>query len=271
MYKHPKFDGDLSHLLRLDSKLNNGDFIFLNFFGFGDDAKKLLPQLDYNEANDASSINVPLSVEQVRKIATVFAKAWMQKIGDNINRPQHRFWELSISKNKIQIDFDEIEGFFTRGEAIAFDVPLSVEPRYVGTFFTQELVPALLTLGELDIVGEVVLQLSDAGMVLQYATDAADYKVCIPKWHYGTENRYHQDFTCLYKPQSSHTETENFEFDEFELEDDFLKGLLLLNMADKAEAQEHYKNKILSEQTELADAFPELSKDINWLTYDVDA
>lgn len=271
MYKHPKFDGDLSHLLRLDSKLNNGDFIFLNFFGFGDDAKKLLPQLDYNEANDALSTNVPLSVEQVRKISAAFAKAWMQEIGDNVNRPQHRFWELSISQTQIQIDFDEIEGFFLRGEAIAFDTPLSVELRYVGTFFTQELVPALLTLGELDIVGDVVLQLSDAGIVLQYATDAADYKVCIPKWNYGTENRHHQEFTTLYKPQSSHTDTENFEFDEFALEDDFLKGLALLNMADKAEAEAHYKNKILSEQTELADAFPELSKDINWLTYDVDA
>ena len=271
MYKHPKFDGDLSHLLRLDSKLNNGDFIFLNFFGFGDDAKKLLPQLDYNEANDALSTNVPLSVEQVRKISAAFAKAWMHQIGDNINRPQHRFWELSISQTQIQIDFDEIEGFFLRGEAIAFDTPLSVELRYGGTFFTQELVPALLTLGELDIVGDVVLQLSDAGIVLQYATDAADYKVCIPKWNYGTENRHHQDFTSLYTPQSSHTDTENFEFDEFALEDDFLKGLALLNMADKAEAEEHYKNKILSEQTELSDAFPELSNDINWLTYDADA
>jgi hypothetical protein len=271
MCKHPKFDGDLSHLLRLDSKLNNGDFIFLNFFGFGDDAKKLLPQLDYNEANDASSINVPLSGEQVRKIATVFAKAWMQKIGDNINRQQHRFWELSISKNKIQIDFDEIEGFFTRGEAIAFDIPLNVELHYMGTFFTQELVPALLTLGELDIVGDVVLQLSDAGIVLQYATDAANYKVCIPTWNYGTENRHHQDFTCLYEPFSCYENTEKFEFDEYELEDDFYKGLELLNMTDKAESQDHYKKQMQHEQTELADGFPELSEHISWLTYEVNA
>jgi hypothetical protein len=132
-------------------------------------------------------------------------------------------------------------------------------------------VPALLTLGELDIVGDVVLQLSDAGMVLQYATDAADYKVCLPKWNYTKNNRHNENFVTLYVPQSSLTNTENFEFDEYELEDDFYKGLELLNMTDKAESQDHYKKQMQHEQTELADGFPELSEHISWLTYEVDA
>ena len=38
-----------------------------------------------------------------------------------------------------------------------------------------------------------------------------------------------------------------------------------------AAAQEHYKNQILNEQTELSDGFPELGEHINWLTYDADA
>ena len=271
MYRHAKFDGDFSHLIRLDSKLNNGDFIFLNFFSFGDDYTKILPQLDYDTTNDAAATKVHLSVEQVRKISSAMAKAWMYDIGENINRARHRFWDLSISKDKVQIEFDEIEGVFLRADVVAFDTPLNVEINYNGTFFTHELVPALLTLGELDIVGNVVLQLSDAGMVLRYATDAADYKVCIPKWNYFADNRHHQNFVTLYEPESSSTNTEDFEFDEYELEDDFYKGLALMNMADKTEAQEHYKNKILNEQTELADGFPELSEHISWLTYDADA
>jgi hypothetical protein len=44
-----------------------------------------------------------------------------------------------------------------------------------------------------------------------------------------------------------------------------------MNMADKTEAQEHYKNKILNEQAELADGFPDLNEHISWLTYDADA
>lgn len=271
MYRHSKFDGDFSHLIRLDSKLGNGDFIFLNFFGFGDDYSKILPQLDYDSANDASSTNVHLSVEQVRKISSALAKTWMYDIGENINRPQHRFWDFSITKDRVQIDFDEVEGVFLRAEAVAFDTPLNVEVRYNGAFFTHELVPALLTLGELDIVGGVVFQLSDAGMVLHYATDAADYMVCLPKWNYSSNNRHHQNFVNLYEPESSFTHTENFEFDENELGEDFTRGLALLNMADKAQAQKHYKEKIQHEQSELEDGFPELSDHINWLTYDVDA
>jgi hypothetical protein len=42
-------------------------------------------------------------------------------------------------------------------------------------------------------------------------------------------------------------------------------------MADKAQAQKHYKEKIQHEQSELEDGFPELSDHISWLTYDVDA
>ena len=271
MYRHSKFDGDFSHLIRLDSKLNNGDFIFLNFFGFGDDQAKILPQLDYDTANDAASTNVHLSAEQVRKISSALAKTWMYDIGENINRTQHRFWDFTLTKTAVQVDFDEIEGVFLRAEAIAFDTPLNVDVSFNGTFFTHELVPALLTLGELDIVGDVVLQLSDAGMVLQYATDAADYKVCLPKWNYQGDKRYCDNFITLYAPESCGENTENFEFDEYELEDDFYKGLELLNMTDKAESQDHYKKQIQHEQTELADGFPELSKHISWLTYEVDA
>ena len=271
MYRHSKFDGDFSHLIRLDSKLNNGDFIFLNFFGFGDDQAKILPQLDYDTANDAASTNVHLSAEQVRKISSALAKTWMYGIGENINRPQHRFWDFTLTKNAVQVDYDEIYGVFLRAEAIAFDTPLNVDVSFNGTFFTHELVPALLTLGELDIVGDVVLQLSDAGMVLQYATDAADYKVCLPKWNYIADKRYCKDFIALYTPESSSENTENFEFDEYELDEDFYKGLELLNMANKAEAQDHYKKQIQHEQTELADGFPELSEHISWLTYEVDA
>ena len=271
MYRHSKFDGDFSHLIRLDSKLNNGDFIFLNFFGFGDDQAKILPQLDYDTANDAASTNVHLSAQQVRKISSALAKTWMYDIGENINRTQHRFWDFTLTKTAVQVDFDEIEGVFLRAEAIAFDTPLNVDVSFNGTFFTHELVPALLTLGELDIVGDVVLQLSDAGMVLQYATDAADYKVCLPKWNYQGDKRYCDNFITLYAPESCGENTENFEFDEYELEDDFYKGLELLNMTDKTESQDHYKKQIQHEQTELADGFPELSKHISWLTYEVDA
>jgi hypothetical protein len=269
MYRHSKFDGDLSHLIRLDSKLNNGDFIFLNFFGFDSDESKVLPQLVYDEANDARTTKIHLTIEQIRKVSSGLAKAWMDDIGENINRQQHRFWDLSITKDAVQIQFDEVQGVFLRDAIVGFDTPLNVELGYHGTFFTHELVPALLTLEELDVTNGVVLQLSDAGMVFHYATDAADYKLCIPKWNYSADNRHHQDFVTLYQPESCGTDTEEFEFDDYHLEDDFYKGLALLNMADKAEVQEHYKNKMLSEHAELADGFPELS--INWLTYDVDA
>lgn len=271
MYRHSKFDGDFSHLIRLDSKLNNGDFIFLNFFGFGNDHAKILPQLDYDTANDASSTNVHLSAEQVRKISSALAKHWMYGVGENINRQRHRFWDFSLTKNAVGIDFDEVDGVFERDRAIDFDTPLNVEVSFNGTFFTHEIVPAFLTLGELDIVGDVVLQLSDAGMVLKYATDAADYKVCLPKWNYIDDKRYCDNFITLYAPESSSEDTENFEFDEYELEEDFYKGLELLDMTDKTQAQEHYKKQIQHEQTELADGFPELSEHISWLTYDVDA
>lgn len=271
MYTHCKFDGDLSHLIRLDSKLNNGDFIFLNFFGFGDGDTKILPQLIYDDANNAASTQLTLSIEQVRKITNALAKTWMYDIGENISRPEHRFWDLSITQNAVQIDFDEHEGVFLRADAIAFDTPLSVNVRFNGTFFTQELVPALLALGELDITGNVMLVLSDKGLVLQYQTYAADYQVCIPKWDYAADNRSYAGFATLYTPASSFVDTENFEFDEYELNEDFYKGLDLLNVASKAEAQAQYKNKIISEQSELADGCPELSNYVNWLTFDTEA
>lgn len=272
MYTHCKFDGDLSHLIRLDSKLNNGDFIFLNFFGFGDGDgdTKILPQLIYDNANDATTTQLTLPIEQVRKIANALAKTWMHDLGANINRNPNRFWDLTITQNTVQIDYDEHDGVFLRADAIAFDTPLSVNVRFNGTFFTQELVPALLALGELDITGNVTLGLSDKGLVLNYQTESADYQVCIPKWDYFADNRSYAGFATLYTPASSLVDTENFEFDEYELNEDFYKGLDLLNVASKAEAQAQYKHRIVTEQTELADSCPELSNYVNWLTFDAE-
>lgn len=270
MKRHSKFDGDLSHLIRLDSKLNNGDFIFLNFFGFGN-KEKILPQLVYDITNDKDATKIKLPIEQMRKVAAGLAKTWMGDIGENINRQQHRFWDLHITEQGFAIDYDEIYGCYEREADVEFDTPLNVEFRFVGTFFTHELVPALLTISELDVTGDVLLCLSDAGIVFEYATDVADYKICVPKWNFEAESRQNTNFFSLYTPATSAVDTEQFEFDDYELEADFYDGLTVLNMADKATAQEHYKNKILSEQTELADGFPELSKNISWLTYDSDA
>jgi hypothetical protein len=270
MKRHSKFDGDLSHLIRLDSKLNNGDFIFLNFFGFGN-KEKILPQLDYDIANDGDATKIKLPIEQMRKVAAGLAKSWMGDIGENINRQQHRFWDLHITEQGFAIEYDEIYGCYEREADVEFDTPLDVAFRFVGTFFTHELVPALLTISELDVTGDVLLCLSDAGIVFEYETDAADYKICVPKWNFAAESRHNTNFFSLYTPETSAVDTEQFEFDDYELEADFYDGLAVLNMEDKATAQEHYKNKILSEQTELADGFPELSKNISWLTYDSDA
>jgi hypothetical protein len=270
MKRHSKFDGDLSHLIRLDSKLNNGDFIFLNFFGFGN-KEKILPQLDYDIANDEHATKIRLPIDQMRKVAAGLAKTWMGDIGENINRQQHRFWDLHITEQGFAIEYDEIYGCYEREADVDFDTPLNFAFRFVGTFFTHELVPALLTISELDVTGDVLLCLSDAGIVFEYATDAADYKICVPKWNFAAESRQNTNFFSLYTPETSAVDTEQFEFDDYELEADFYDGLAVLNMTDKATAQEHYKNKILSEQTELADGFPELSKNISWLTYDSDA
>lgn len=275
MHTHCKFDGDLSHLIRLDSKLNNGDFIFLNFFGFGDGDgdgdTKILPQLIYDNANNATTTQLTLSIEQVRKIANALAKTWMFNSGENISRPEHRFWDLSITQNAVQIDYDEYQGVFLKADVIAFDTPLSDDVRFSGTFFTQELVPALLALGELDITSNVTLGLSDKGLIFNYQTEAADYQVCIPNWDYFADNRSYAGFAMLYTPASSLVDTENFEFDEYELNEDFYNGLDLLNVANKAEAEAQYKHRIVSEQTELADSCPELSKYVNWLTFDTEA
>jgi hypothetical protein len=270
MKRHSKFDGDLSHLIRLDSKINNGDFIFVNFFGFGD-ADKTLPQLVYNDVNDAAATKIKLPIDQMRKVAAGLAKTWMGDIGENINRQQHRFWDLQITEQGFAIDYDEIYGCYEREADVEFDTPLNVALRFEGTFFTHELVPALLTISELDIAGDVLLCLSDAGIVFEYATDAADYKICVPKWDFEGEGRHQKNFFSLYTPETSAVDTEQFEFDDYELEADFHNGLAVLNMPDKAAAQEHYKNQILNEQTELSDGFPELGEHINWLTYDADA
>ena len=256
----------------MDSKLNNGDFIFLNFFGFGfEDEEKILPQVVYDIANRGNATKIRLSIEQMRKVATGLAKTWIGDIGENISRQQHRFWELQITEHGFAIDYDEIYGCYEREREVEFDTPLNVALRFEGTFFTHELVPALLTISELDITGDVLMCLSDSGIVFEYATDAADYKICVPKWNFAAESRHNTNFFSLYTPETSAVDTEQFEFDDYELDADFYDGLAVLNMGDKATVQEHYKNKILSEQTELADGFPELSKNISWLTYDSDA
>ena len=87
-------------------------------------------------------------------------------------------------------------------------------------------------------------------------------------WRWGQAPK---ELFSLYTPETSAVDTEQFEFDDYELEADFHNGLAVLNMPDKAAAQEHYKNQILNEQTELSDGFPELGEHINWLTYDADA
>ena len=266
--RYYKFDGDISHLIRLDSKLNNGDFIFLNFYGFGeDDPSKLLPQVIYDQEHELKITKIFLPVNEVVKIADLLAKKWINDIGENINRTQHRFWELMFRRDGIQIAFDEHIGDFERDDLVLFDMPLSVDPDFSGLFFTHELAPLLITLAELDINSEIEVQLNDAGMVFKYATDAADYTVAIPKWDGLNDNR-HVEFLNLYTPERCGVRVDEFEFDEYDLGDEFYKGLELLGLKDKSEAEAIYKKQIINEQSELADGFPELSGNINWITDD---
>jgi hypothetical protein len=177
--KYIKNDNTISHLIRIDNKLGNGDFIFHDFwpFYYGQSAPS---QLDYKQENDEKYLKLKLDSDTINKISGQMAQNWLLKSGDHINRKEHKLFQISIDQDKFTIEFFYNKNKFSKKDEIRFTQSLGGNFQYKQLFLSQDIAPAFACFVDLEFDDHVEMTFNNEVMVLSFSNNSADYRICIP-------------------------------------------------------------------------------------------
>ena len=175
-----KREGLASHMARLDSKADRGDFVFLEFWNFetemGDATKQLIIAPSYV---DSCRTRFQVSRDDVKTFVIDHIDQWLDSYGDYITRPAHQLIGLSVTRNGFELGFDYVNGVFRNKVTSAF---VSSQPpaNFSATFLAKDLCLALHSIGSLPLTTEIEMAFSNDALFLIFSTSVADYTVAIP-------------------------------------------------------------------------------------------
>lgn len=173
-----------SHLIRIDNKCNPSDFIFHDFWPFYEHESNphasFPSQLDYDVAHDKTcTLKTSIDALSMKAVANKLALPWLSNAGSQIKRDYQKLWQVTIDATAFSIAFHNVGEKFNQVAHIKFTKPLKSKCKYSGIFLAQDIAPVLCSLANLDVTSIELLG-SEHALVLDFSTDAADYKVCVP-------------------------------------------------------------------------------------------
>lgn len=221
--------GLASHMLRLDNKAEQGDFVFVEFWPF---------EMQMGDANEqlyyASSFaqncrtKVTLKQSELQTFAYDHINLWLASYGEHITRPANKLVELSITSNGFEFGFDYVNKVFRNRTSSLFETSLQDNIDYSATFLSKDLCLALHSIGELQLIGDVEMACSSEALILSYATAAAEYTVIVPTTN---ELRRNEAAFCTYAPKFAEMSDPYFEDDNEIYEDLMLEQALAATQA----------------------------------------
>lgn len=160
-----------------------------------------------------------LSGTWFRRLAYEVLDRWLEGCGAHIKRSQHQVCRVTFTSSALEFEFDRKTRSFAIHKTQTFE-PKSESQRRVSAFFqTKDLVPALRSLGDFEILDDVQVSVSDEVLGLEFATAAAKYQIVVPRT---AENgaRFTKHFSAYVPQQYVSIETEHGITDEQEDADD---------------------------------------------------
>jgi hypothetical protein len=109
----PRFaqEGLASHVLRLDNKALESDFVFVEFWPFEQQMGLANEQLIFNENHTLNCLaKVTLPASFLKTFAVDHADPWLTSYGNHVTRPANTTVELSISENGFKLGYDYVDG-----------------------------------------------------------------------------------------------------------------------------------------------------------------
>lgn len=221
--------GLASHMLRLDNKAKQGDFVFVEFWPFEMQMGDANEQLYYASSFTRSCrTKLTLKQSELQTFAYDHINLWLASYGEHITRPANKLVELSITNNGFEFGFDYVNKVFRNRTSSPFETPLQDNIDYSATFLSKDLCLALHSIGELQLAGDIEIACSSEALILSYATAAAEYTVVVPTTN---ELRRNEAAFCTYAPKLAEMSDPYFEDDNEIYEDLMLEQALAATQA----------------------------------------
>lgn len=221
--------GLASHMLRLDNKAEQGDFVFVEFWPFEMQMGDANEQLYYASSFSRSCrTKLTLKQSELQTFAYDHINLWLASYGEHITRPANKLVELSITSNGFEFGFDYVNKVFRNRTSSPFETSLQDSIDYSATFLSKDLCLALHSIGELQLVGDIEIACTSEALILSYASAAAEYTVVVPTTN---ELRRNEAAFCTYAPKLAEMSDPYFEDDNEIYEDLMLEQALAATQA----------------------------------------
>ena len=175
-------DDTASHVMRFQNIADPTDFIHLDFWRFDEHVIGIpIPQVDIDRAAKGKWIfehRLPLG--WFRQLSLDVIDRWFASHALYIKREPNRVCHIELSNSKLVVEFVMKDNQYELRREMPFPTP-AVKFKTLNAFFlTKDLMPALQSVADFDIEGEVTLEANADLLRLQFGTGAASYVICVP-------------------------------------------------------------------------------------------
>ena len=172
---------ELAYMFRLNHITAPEKFVYVDFWANEQNAPPMSPQVfrSYPVANIKWQhlVSVAWCYEVIREVIDY----WLDGSAKHITRDANKVCQFKFGVDAIEFGYNEDGENYSFNRKVEFAKPIKKTAKCSSYFLVKDILPALKTLGEIDIVGDVDLCLDDKVLALRYLTAAGTYEVIIPR------------------------------------------------------------------------------------------
>jgi len=107
---------------------------------------------------------------------------WLSSYGDNITRDRNAFVKLVLNDHQITIHFDKVGLTYQRNVSFNFSAQQNIGLKFSAEFRAKWLMAAIDGISSVTHIADIDLYCNDYGILFQYETSAACFKVAVPTY-----------------------------------------------------------------------------------------
>lgn len=173
--------GPASHVLRLQNRFAESDFLFLDFWPYRNESVVPGEQLSIAPgAMQALSWRAVLALPWFREFALQFTLPWIQTHGRYIKRSHWRVLSLEFSSDTLRLEFVHRNGVFEFDHVIALPEGSATGAALAVCVLTKDFVVAMQAVADLGVVSTIKFAAGEQALMLEFSTSAASYCIAIP-------------------------------------------------------------------------------------------
>lgn len=177
--KQYKPGSSASHIMRLQSIVNDTDYLNLDFWQYDEQHSSPLPQVDIDSPTK-TSWKCESTLSWFRNLHTNIVSKWFAGHAKNIKREHQSICKVELNKDELAISFVFRNGVFEYRHAVPLAQPLQSIVSLNLNFLTQDLMPVLGSIADLEVIGTILVIANPDYLRFVYETDAANFTVSVP-------------------------------------------------------------------------------------------